>query len=277
MTLTISDTFDLMFDFSQADRDRYDTRKWFRTPAPSDADPTNDVDSENRRKETLLAEDILVADIEAKTASWVEGEKAADCIFDPDRHLPPRLPYDVFAIAAHLVEQSGIYHHLQPTKKAVAGSSRGANSHSSRHLEIDDSDREQVDLAAKAWRSLPRRDPKANLEEFAKSVLASPHWTALEPLFESWWIVFSRHADSDVRERPEDEGRKVKPDWWKHAWRLLAIADEAAAGTGFVFDVDEVQAYLEGADTEIIWFEADVILEHMVRSAGALQIGRAHV
>jgi len=272
LTITIADTFDLMFDFSQAYRDRYDTRKWFRTPSPSDAEPTTDEVAEDRLKETLLAEDILVADIEAKIARWTDGKDNADGVFDPGRHLPPRLPYDVFAIAAHLVEQSGIYHHIQPTKKAVAGSCGVSNSDSSRHLEIDDADREQITVAAQAWRSLPRRDPKANLEDFAKSVLASPHWTALEPLFESWWIVFARHADSDVRERPEDGNRKVQPDWWRHAWRLLAIADEAAAGTGFVFDVDEVQAYLDGADSEIVWFEADVILEHVVRSSGALEI-----
>ncbi|KZX94827.1 hypothetical protein A3718_06690 [Erythrobacter sp. HI0019] len=270
MTISIGEVFDLVFNFTASDRVRYEGRRWFRRPQPSQVEvpvggPTrSQIGGED---EVSVAEGLLAERIATLIPKWA---LEAGCIeppsFDAKRHLPPRLPYDVFAIAAHLVEQSGIYHHLQPAKVAAVGGELVAPQ-SARLLEIDEDDRTLVSRAAKIWADLPRVD--VGMHEYAERLLASREWDDLLPLFESWWVVFAAYSECEVRDRPRGEDGPERPDWWKHAWRLLAIADEAAAGTGFVFDVDEVRNYLEGKKTEIKWFEADVIFEHMIAASEA--------
>ncbi|MCA0891265.1 hypothetical protein [Qipengyuania flava] len=268
--MLIKDIFRLMFAFSEQDATRYEARRWFRTPSPFTSDggePSGAADAS--QDEVDAADDIANADhsledkIIRSAKEWAERlDLAVGQAFDPLHHVPPRMPYDVFAIAAHLLEQGGIYHHIQPSREPVG---KGGHLSAARSLQISAEDREKVSVAAEAWRSLPRLDDTA--ASFAQHLLGDDIWPDIEPLFESWWIVFAAHEHVDIRDRPVAGDEPETPSWWRHVWRLLAIADEAAAGTGFVFDVDELGLYLRGEKTEITWFEAEVMLEHMIKAS----------
>lgn len=268
--MLITEVFDLIFASSEPERCRYEKRRWFRTPTPLDQDPAAgtvepaEQDRDDAMVDVTEAEELLSTRVAERSRIWAASagiETHAD--FDPKRHLPPRMPYDVFAIAAHLLEQGGVYHHIQPTKEAAPASTATMSGGTAqpRALPISHADRAQVQAVARAWRNLPRLTQGAR--DFASEMLEDETWKEIEPLFESWWIVFAACATAPVADRPEGTGPSA-PILWRHAWRLLAIADEAAAGTGFVFDVDELRAYLGDKPSDITWIEAEVMLEHML-------------
>ena len=279
----------------------YEARRWFRRPAPDAEPPEQEILADVAEADEILARKvascipqwrlankITVAEVEAdaggggvgisefshstapgphvETASVGEPIGGRDLIppvvqLTPVRHIPPRMPYDVFAIAASLIEGAGVYHHLQPAKKRHNG---GVDNSKVRHMEISAEDRRAVTDAALAWSSL---DPaKGRWPDFARDLVGDACWGKLEPLFESWWIVFGEAAHSEVFERWVDQPGDEVPFWWKHVWRLFAISDEAAKGTAFQFDPREILRALRGEDTEIRWFEAEVFLEHAQRA-----------
>lgn len=266
MGFSVGAAFDLLFAPAATDGcgwngsyEGYESRRWFRRPQP-DAEPA---------PAELLAE-VAEADeaLASKVASSVPAWRAAnglgsdrDILVDGVRHIPPRMPYDVFAIAAFLIEAAGIYHHLQPVKSPPGRPGGGPGI---RHLEIFPADRQTVSKAAAAWMAL---DPLTTRRlEFAEGLVRDERWEDLEPLFESWWIVFGEAAALDVYDRLVDEPGDEVPFWWKHAWRLFAIADEAAARTGFRFDDEDIKKAFEGEPTRVRWFEAEVMLEHAQRT-----------
>lgn len=258
MAFTIAQTFDLLFGQSRdAGAATYDSRRWFRRPGKARDGTQSDDDAQD-------AEAFLVAHIRNRSKLWAEdiGEEA-DRNLDAARDLPPRQPYDVFAIAAYLVENAGIYHHIQPVKVRADGA-KLAPDPDLRHIDITAEDRRIVADAAEAWRSLVI--PTEAMAELARTLVDGPTWSKLEPLFESWWVVFKAFADRLVGERPIEEKVAILPPWWKHAWRLLAIADEAASATGFIFDVEQLTSYIEGRETDVLWFEGEVLMEHALQS-----------
>jgi hypothetical protein len=256
MGFTIGGTFDHLFGHDAVPNNvDYDQRRWFRRAGSSGEEA----------EVTKKAETQLVSHVDGATMAWA---KTNGCVgaatFDRARHLPPRTPYDVFAISAYLIEQAGVYHHIQPQKISADGS-RKLHVHDSdvRHIDITAADRRLVAEAATAWRALDMRG--GSMIELARQIIDNECWKRIAPLFESWWFLFSVCADDDVGERPENDGKPALPRWWKHAWRLFAIADEAAAGTGFILDVNQLVGFLEGEDTEMLWFEAEVLFEHVIR------------
>ena len=255
MSFTIAQTFDLLFDQSAKAVVPYEGRRWFRRPRP--AGPDSDGGAE-------AAEDLLSARV--GTCGWTkQAGPGKPPKFVAARHLPPRQPYDVFAAAAYLVEQASIYHHIQPQKMLADDSlSCPPPDPDLRHIDITAEDRRLVAQAAAAWREI--EIPAGSMVELANRLVATDLWTRMEPLFESWWIVFAACADRIVTERPLLNGKPDLPLWWKHAWRLLAIADEAASGTGFIFDMAQMKSLIEGGKTDISWFEGEVLVEHVLRS-----------
>lgn len=259
MSFTIDQGFDLLFlSGENADGANYDGRRWFRRPGSSDIDGTP-------LKEVEDAQDLLAGRIKASGGRW---SRTADVKrppkFDPERHVPPRMPYDVFAFASYLVEQAGIYHHLQPSKLSIAGPVAAApSSGSPRHVAITQPEREFVAATAKAWSELPR--PSDNMNDFAQLLNETATWEALEPLFESWWIVMGACGSESILSRPTLKGAPVVPKWWRHAWRLMAIADEAASKTAFQFDPLEMAKFASGEPANLRWFEGEVMMEHVLR------------
>lgn len=257
MGFTISQTFDHLFEHGAMPNNvDYTERRWFRRAGS----PTEEAD-----ELAVKAENLLVSHVDASALDWAKSAGIDSRIeFNRTRHLPPRTPYDVFAISAYLVEQVGIYHHIQPQKMSADGS-RLIHIHDDdvRHIDITAADRRHVADAATAWRNLDMRG--GSMVELAKQIIDPKCWKKIAPLFESWWFLFAACADVRVGDRPEHDGKPKLPDWWKHAWRLVAIADEAAAGTGFIFDVSQMVQFLEDKDTEMLWFEAEVLVEHAIR------------
>ena len=179
----------------------------------------------------------------------------------PIWHIPPSRPYDLFLIAAYLLDASGAYHHIQPERESdTTDCTRGEHAPTPdhvRHVAITKADRDVVYPAAAAWRRIPWKHHQwYAMDDLAAYLTRSDIWTALEPLFESWFIVFGAYADRPVfgRRPAERDSAYPAPCWWFHAWRLLAIADEAAKGTGFKFDWNLITE-TEVEDDRMPWFE----------------------
>lgn len=297
MGFTIGAAFDLLFAPGPGEHSGWDgryegygSRRWFRRPR-GDMSP---VPAE-LLAEAAEADEILALKISASIPKWAEAsgivwppattdseesiesgatkatgggkedESPVDAAsLDRVRHIPPRMPYDVFAIAAYLIEYAGIYHHLQPVKIPPGRPGGGPGI---RHMEIFPADRAKVLAAAQAWRSL---DPaKLRATRFAAALTEDACWEKIEPLFESWWIVFGAGESVDIFDRLVEQPGEAVPFWWKHAWRLFAIADEAAERTGFRFDNEAILASLGGAATDVRWYEAEVMLELAQRTPKA--------
>ena len=275
LAFKISEVFELVFGTANSVvACKYDERRWFRYKPPlpdrfeaDDSDethgPVSDIDDEEMQDALVSdideADSLLKAKVLASAVGWVDADHNASAIFDTRIHLPPRTPYDVFAIAAYIVEQSGIYHHLQPVKRLIKSGMKAEPDASKRHISIEESDRQIVTHTAEAWRNLDVDTP--SMRSLALSMTDKGVWKGLEPLFESWWIIFGCNGNHLIGERPEEQGQAIVPVWWKHAWRLLAIADEAARGTAFNFDIDAMNKLLDNQQTHMVWFEGDVMIE----------------
>jgi predicted small integral membrane protein len=309
MTFTIGEAFDLLFGASTkegpARHQTYESRRWFYEKNVEGAPPVdtgrdeadamlaariaNCIDSWRTRAgiaEYRLVDDVEGADSASANARDDIGTEAKESEreADDDRELlagdgpgigkeapldllrlaPPRMPYDVFAFAAYLVEGAGVYHHLQPSKVT---SSHPANS--IRHIDITRADRDLVRLAAEAWINLTPLG--RNAVEKATELVSEPIWPKIEPLFESWWILLDACNDVEVFERMAEEESCEVPIWWKHAWRLLAVADEAARGTAFQFDIGQMHKVMARESTSVRWFEFEVMLEHVQRQLARLK------
>lgn len=292
MTFKVKEVFGLLFGSAETqdspplgDTLTYEDRRWFRTPRPPGLSP--DLLAV-WKADAAQAENILLGRVAQCLGPWRErlgtrrdprerisdhdshlkAELKAD--LDARRHLPPRSPYDVFAICAYLIEEGGIYHHIQPEKRRIEDAlcpepNLDHRRASPRSLEITEAERDLVRNVAQAWRNLPRRliFGAQSAVPLAEHMVSDKTWEALEPLFESWAIVFNAYADADVflHLTSGEEHAEPAPGWWRHVWRLFAIADEAAHGTGFSFDGDSLGRALRGQKDGLAWFEAQLFAE----------------
>jgi hypothetical protein len=271
MTLTVGEAFDLLFapgNLSSSpicSNAAFEGRRWFRKAIRQENfELSADDIAELERADKLLCEKV-----NSRSLAWTSSLGSNDTLparasFDSLRHLPPRTPYDVFAAAAYLIESAGVYHHLQPSKLGSGSHGVPDTASSVRHIAITAEDRGQVRAAAKAWRSLARKGRLPS--EFAAALVADDVWKKIEPMFESWFVVFGYCAQHPVFDRITDGREDSVPAWWKHAWRLFAIADETAKGTGFQFDFSQGRKAAEGKKSDICWFELDVMVEHLMQA-----------
>lgn len=270
MSFSIDQAFDLLFrSGGDPEGHAFASRRWFRRPRLPDGPP------EVPASDVEAADALLDGKVKAGTVAWAKkAEVVSPVRFDAERHVPPRMPYDVFAFAAHLVEQAGIYHHLQPVKMDPAGGVGPATpSPALRHIDITRLDRQIVTSAADAWAKLTI--PQASMVDLAQQLTETATWKALEPLFESWWMVMGACGKELILARPNSADGPIVPVWWKHAWRLMAIADEAAAGTAFQFDTEELRRAANGEPTNTRWFGAEVLLEHALRVKAAVDASKS--
>lgn len=256
----------------------YADRQWFRRFSPEGArtGPGNDEEEDRRHLLTQdgdAAQGILHRRIAQEVHAWSGQARRSRTLPTLDQaHVPPRMPYDVFAAAAHLVDTAGVYHHIQPAKRSLAA---GAQQSSATYspagppnptlaplaIEVSQADRDVVTRAATAWRSLPIQPP--SMKDLARQI-TGPAWADLSPLFESWWVVFASCANDEVLDEGfTPEHAPVQPGWWRHAWRLLAIADEAARGTGYQHDARDLATIGRGGKpvNDVVWFEYELFTE----------------
>lgn len=289
MAFKIREAFDLLFTLDGEDLIHareigpvYDDRRWFRSPRAYDLgeDLTAKAELDAGQAEMVLIQkiqDVLPSWREQLKADVIAGERISEARpnlkaklhlrLDSRRHLPPRSPYDVFAIAAFLIDAAGVYHHIQPEKRPVetAHCAYTADAHgreSARHLSISSAERRTARKAARAWREIPLEVLDGSAVDLANHIVSEAAWPDLEPLFESWLVVFQAYADADIflRLSSRRERAEPHPGWWRHVYRLLAIADEAAQGTAFNFDAAHLLEYLKG-DSPLQWFEAEYFFE----------------
>lgn len=122
----------------------------------------------------------------------------------------PRMPTDIFAFVAHLLERSGAYHHIAPDVS-------GEEENEYRRIVVDDALRTEAARLGKVWRTTPleagRRLPKIPEE------------------VERLWQSLEAHGDATVFEQLDDEAEA--PAWWIICLELLMICDEACEDIGF--------------------------------------------
>ncbi|WP_321832635.1 hypothetical protein [Thalassovita sp.] len=139
---------------------------------------------------------------------------------------PPLLPADIFAFTGYALEKSGAYHHVAPDVPYLVSSSY-------RRLEVTDKMRDDAIKLGKAWRTAPtgagRRLPMP-----PNGVVQT--WKQLEK-FQDWEMFAALSEDAEA------------PEWWHICLKLLMIADEASADSGFkqgnVFTRIVNEAYVE--------------------------------
>lgn len=120
-----------------------------------------------------------------------------------DWRLPPDWPPDLFAVAATLVNLSGAYAHSTVTVDASGGSTSGRRRASRGYVR-------RVERVGGAWAKLDTAGAVGRVVAL---------WTAL---LDAW----SMSVSAPISDR--------LPGWCHAALELLAIADEASAGIGFV-------------------------------------------
>lgn len=127
---------------------------------------------------------------------------------DPFESLPPRLPADLFAFAAYVLDASGAYHHIAPTVRMADDNYRA--------IRVTPALRDRARETGTAWVQTSAR--RGRLPPVPTHVTRL--WHRLKPFSDD--EVF-------VQLEPRDDA----PRWWIIALELLMIADEASRGLGF--------------------------------------------
>ncbi|MGY2986153.1 hypothetical protein [Bradyrhizobium sp. USDA 4508] len=125
---------------------------------------------------------------------------------------PPRLPADVFAFSAHLLERSGASHHIAPHVPMPDSDFRS--------LIVDAAMRNRAARLGKEWLRAPTPAGRT-LPSAPGKVIAT-------------WRRLRKYRDEIVYE-PLLE-KSDAPDWWMPCLELMMIADEASRDIGFDSD-----------------------------------------
>ncbi len=179
----------------------------------------------------------------------------------------PLLPFDVFAVTAHLLEISGAYHHISPVVEMHARSS-GAVAKSNhpvrRRLVVSDKSIRRARKLAAEWRA-----PIADEHEFpvvdkmtqkekntarSKMDLAgAARYQQLSELTKFWNLLFGRFGNSPVFK--ELEPTDAPPRWWALAHFLMMVSDEASLNVGFT----PIEDFLD-LSSKALWLERSAII-----------------
>lgn len=182
--------------------------------APSRRSPRLCRNARRRCSENWL--DLRLTLLKGQTRSMATLEGVFRSLFpdfppgdDPFRR-PPRLPADVFAFSAHLLERSGAYHHVTPF---VRRTDSGAH----RRLVVTAAMRKRAAALGRDWLGSPK-PPGRQLPATPGGVVRL--WRRLAR-FRGEIVYESLEEDSDT------------PDWWMLCLELMMIADEASENIGF--------------------------------------------
>ncbi len=140
---------------------------------------------------------------------------------------PPLSPFDMFAIAAHLLDISGAYHHIVSERDGVQTSDDDPSvpARSRRTLVFTEPDIKECRRLGALWRKplVNNGTPGANAFEARSKALIKVH--------KLWDELLGSYGLAPVYE-PGPHSQDP-PKWWRIALMLLVIADEAAEGAGF--------------------------------------------
>jgi hypothetical protein len=130
---------------------------------------------------------------------------------------PRRLPADVFAFCAHLLERSGAYHHITPYVRHPDPGFR--------RIVVNASMRNRAAALGDEWLNAP--------------IPAGRHIPSTPSGVVKLWRRLGEYRNEPVYE-PLEESSDA-PDWWAICLELMMIADEASRDIGF--DVDHPFAF----------------------------------
>ncbi len=151
----------------------------------------------------------------------------------------PLLPFDVFAVAAYLLEVSGAYHHISPVVSADFPSEDGKVL---RRLRISEGRIRRARKLAEIWRApVLDLDESGDLEHMsvAERRAAQDKWyeayakrhAKLRRLERLWRVLFEEFGNEPIF--VELRATDKPPRWWAYAHFLFMIADEASVHVGF--------------------------------------------
>lgn len=124
----------------------------------------------------------------------------------------PRLPADVFAFSAHLLERSGAYHHVSPYVAMPPPKFR--------QITVNASMRNRTAELGEEWLNAPT--------PAGRQIPATPSGVT------KLWRRLRRFRDESVFEPLEEDSDT--PGWWVLCLELMMIADEASRDIGFDID-----------------------------------------
>jgi hypothetical protein len=131
---------------------------------------------------------------------------------------PPRLPADVFAFSAHVLERSGAYHHIAPYVRMPEDDSH-------RRLIVNAAMRNRAAEVGEEWLHSPK--PKG------RQLPSTPDGVI------KLWRRLGAFSNESVYEPLEEDSDA--PGWWVLCLELMMIADEASRDIGF--DIDQPFAF----------------------------------
>ena len=185
-----------------------------------------------RSKEELLKE--YIRDRKPSIASSINSKYL----------LPPYSPFDLFALSSVLLLRSGAYHHIEVDVRPYSAKNVRTTRESQRVVRIDQRDRDIWSRASEIWMKYPYFSHKESvgnaeeienlLEERARIFSSESKIAIFEKYYmDLWWAVLRNWKQPVHRFFQEDS---EPPKWWLPVYKLFALSDETALGTGYSFN-----------------------------------------
>ena len=138
---------------------------------------------------------------------------AASPLDDKEWLQPPLWPQDLFAVTGHLLHLSGAFNYLLPPGAPAELVAQG------RYLALNPERVRLLQKLGETWRESDTIDINQNLN--------------LAKRLKLLWNYLLLHRDDEVYRLPRHED-DANPKWWRAAFYLFTIADEACADIGWV-------------------------------------------
>lgn len=138
--------------------------------------------------------------------------------------IPPISPMDMYALTSQLLKRSGAYHHIEAATEPFMP----LEGEKKRILFIKQTDREKWLKIAQKWHDV------GDIYDFlTRANNREGSWASL---ICSYWIKLLKYWKKPIYNQIGET--EECPPWWKYAFALMVIADEAAKDVGFKFVPD---------------------------------------
>lgn len=157
--------------------------------------------------------------------------------------MPPICPFDMFALTSMLLAKSGAYRYIEKNLDDV-GEPLLTQSYPTKTITVSDEDIDQITKVAEQWYRLTVENKKLIRSLF------NPSKGKTKKSITDFWLEILDAWDQPVFRL--FAGNKTLPDWWKAAYSLMAIADDAGKDTGFKFSSSAKDTSIWAVHAELI-------------------------